>query len=98
MCYDNSKMTQTAKHIVFSGRVQGVGFRFTVMNIANRHGLTGYVRNMSDGTVEMWAQGSPEDIEKSIKKIQESFEGYIKQTTTAEGPTDQGCSDFRITF
>ena len=50
-------MTQIAKHIIFTGRVQGVGFRFTVYDMANRYQLIGQVRNLGDGTVEMIAQG-----------------------------------------
>ncbi|MHC4721051.1 MAG: acylphosphatase [Planctomycetota bacterium] len=57
-------MDSTAKHIVFTGRVQGVGFRFTALDIANRYNLTGQVRNLRDGTVEMVAQGSSDDISK----------------------------------
>jgi len=45
------------KRIVFKGRVQGVGFRFTAIRYANNLGLTGWVRNMYDGTVLMEVQG-----------------------------------------
>lgn len=48
---------QIRKHIVFSGRVQGVGFRYTACALARSLGLTGWVRNAADGTVEMEAQG-----------------------------------------
>ena len=50
-------MDQMAKHIIFAGRVQGVGFRFTAHNVARRYDVSGYVRNRPDGTVEMFAQG-----------------------------------------
>lgn len=55
-----------AKKIIFIGKVQGVGFRFTAHNIANKYHLTGYVKNLFDGSVEMLAQGQPEDIESCI--------------------------------
>lgn len=45
------------KHIYFSGRVQGVGFRFQACRIARSLGLTGYVKNLWDGRVELEAQG-----------------------------------------
>ncbi len=45
------------KHFYFSGRVQGVGFRFQACRLAQSLGLTGYVTNLSDGRVEMEAQG-----------------------------------------
>ena len=89
---------KTAKHIIFIGRVQGVGFRFTAHNIANRHQLTGYVRNLPDGSVELIAQGPPEDINDCITDIQQSFDGYIRETKTTEIPTDPRHINFKITF
>ena len=69
---------QTAKFIVFSGQVQGIGFRYTAHRIAVRCNLTGYVRNTPDGKVEMHAQGHPDDIDDCIADIQETFASYIK--------------------
>jgi acylphosphatase len=87
-----------AKHIVFSGRVQGVGFRFTALNIANRHGLTGYVKNMPDGEVEMLAQGTAEMIDNCISDLQDSFVGTISHIDINEVTPDPKLTDFRITF
>lgn len=50
------------KHMIVLGRVQGVGFRYTACVLARRLGLTGWVRNCPDGTVEMEAQGTEADI------------------------------------
>ena len=91
-------MSQQAKYIVFYGRVQGVGFRFTAMNIANRCELTGYVRNRSDGAVEMFAQGNGEDISDCIRDIRESFAGYIQDVKTKDVPYDPNYENFKITF
>ena len=91
-------MSQTARYVIFVGRVQGVGFRFTALNIANRYQLTGYVRNLPDGTVEMVAQGSPTDVVGCIRDIEKSFDGYIKETKIKEIPADSMCEDFKITF
>ena len=87
-----------AKHIIFSGRVQGVGFRFTAHNIANRYQLSGFVRNVMDGTVEMLAQGQPEDIDACIKDLENSFAGYITQTRIEETTFESKYTNFRITF
>ncbi len=87
-----------AKHIIFIGRVQGVGFRFTAHRAASRHQLTGFVRNVPDGTVEMFAQGCSEDIEDCILDIKESFGGYIRETKIEEIPPNPGYTDFNITF
>ena len=91
-------MSQTAKHIIFVGCVQDVGFRFTAHNIANRYGLAGFVRNQPDGTVEMVVQGAAEDIVDCIADIKENFSGYIRETKIEETPCDPQYKDFNITF
>ena len=91
-------MSQTAKHIIFKGRVQGIGFRFTSLNIANRYHLTGLVRNLLDGTVEMIAQGEPDDVIKCIRGIEKAFEGYITETNVTEISVNARYKDFKITF
>ncbi len=51
-----------ARQVIYSGRVQGVGFRYTVKRIAGGYEVTGWVRNLPDGRVELQAM-SPEDEE-----------------------------------
>ncbi len=87
-----------AKRIIFRGRVQGVGFRFTAHRIADRHQLTGFVRNVPDGTVEMFAQGHSEDIDDCIRDIKESFAEYIRETEIEETAADPRYTEFKITF
>ena len=87
-----------AKYIIFTGRVQGVGFRFTAYNIARRHQLAGLVRNLLDGTVEMFAQGQPRDIDDCINDIKDSFGAYITQTKIEEAAFNPQYTDFKITF
>jgi acylphosphatase len=87
-----------AKRIIFTGHVQGVGFRFTAHRMAVRHHLTGFVRNLSDGSVEMLAQGSADDIDECIRDIRDSLAGYVRETTIADVPPDPMCTDFKITF
>ncbi len=87
-----------AKSIIFTGRVQGVGFRFTARRAAYRRQLTGFVRNLPDGTVEMLAQGPAQDIDDCIQDIKEYFGDYLRETKTQEMPTDPKYKDFRITF
>jgi len=91
-------MDKVAKHIIFTGHVQGVGFRFTAQRIANRYQLTGFVRNLHDATVEMLAQGPSENIDNCIQDIKDSFAGYIRETKINEIPSDPRYNDFKITF
>ena len=90
--------TKTAKHIIFSGRVQGVGFRFTTYRIARQNRLAGFVRNLPDGTVEMFAQGRDDDITASLRDIAESFSGYLRGTEITDAAPDGGYNSFDITF
>jgi acylphosphatase len=91
-------MSQIAKHIIFTGQVQGVGFRFTAFNMANRHQLTGFVRNLPDGTVEMLIQGSSQAIDDCIRDIKGYFSGYIREIKIKEIPSNPQYKDFKITF
>ena len=91
-------MSTIAKHIIFIGRVQGIGFRFTAFNIANRYQLTGIVRNLMDGSVEMIAQGLSEDIDNCIQDIKESFADYIRKIKIEVIPLNHQYTDFKITF
>ena len=64
------------KHVIFTGRVQGVNFRYTSMTQATKLGLTGWVRNDDDGSVEMEVQGTEELIEK-LYEIMKNISSYI---------------------
>ena len=91
-------MADIAKHIIFSGRVQGVGFRYTARQIAARYGLTGFVRNLSDGTVEMFAQGRANDLAHCLRDIGESFAGYVRNTKIEDASPNTGYDEFSIAF
>lgn len=58
------------KHIIFYGRVQGVGFRWHATNFANSAGLTGWVQNLEDGTVEMEVQGIENKIDCLVEYLE----------------------------
>ena len=69
--------TQNAPQRYFlrwEGQVQGVGFRFTNTNLAQTHALTGWVRNMEDGSVEMEIQGTPANILSHLEALHASYE------------------------
>ena len=74
------------KHLIFSGRVQGVGFRYRAMNIAQMLGLIGWVKNRWDGKVEMEVQGKREEIGKLISMLfQIQFPQEISSERTGQG-------------
>ena len=89
-------MDQIAKHIIFTGRVQGVGFRYTTYRIARGYDVAGFVRNLSDGTVEMLAQGPADEVDRCIREVQDSFAGYIQDARIEQVPCNPRYSDFGI--
>jgi len=64
--------------VFFSGRVQGVGFRYTTCRIAARFPVTGYVKNLSDGRVELVVEGRQADLERLIEEISAEMQGHIR--------------------
>lgn len=68
----NSDGSSERLHVIFSGRVQGVGFRFTVLEIATQYSLTGFVRNLCDGNVELVAEGVEADLIDFLNELHES--------------------------
>ena len=58
------------KHFFFKGRVQGVGFRYRAHNAASMYGVTGWVKNLYDGSVEMEAEGTEKAIDDMILAIE----------------------------
>lgn len=91
-------MEQAARHILFSGQVQGVGFRYTAHRIARQYNIAGFVRNLPDGDVEMLAQGAEQDIDNCLADIQDYFAGYIQDTKIEPVPYSNRHTNFRITF
>ena len=74
------------KHVYFSGRVQGVGFRFQACRIARSLGLTGYVQNLWDGRVEMEAQGEESVVWDLVTALHKQPYIRIEDMETADLP------------
>src|SRR5437870_5829847 len=70
----------------FSGHVQGVGFRYTAQHVARGHKVTGYVRNLPDGRVELVAEGEPAEIDRLLRAIANQMEGHIKKRADFDSP------------
>lgn len=56
-------------HLIFTGRVQGVGFRYSAQKLALEYDVTGWVKNLYDGSVEMEAQGKESSIKNVINEL-----------------------------
>lgn len=70
-----------AKQIFYTGRVQGVGFRFSIKQLAKGFEVTGWVKNLADGRVELQAMGETEELEEFLQEIKDShLGGFIRET------------------
>lgn len=61
-------------HAIISGRVQGVCFRATTRDLARQMGVTGTVKNLPDGTVEIYAQATQEKLDQLVASLREKFD------------------------
>jgi len=85
-------------HAIYEGRVQGVGFRFTCQRIAEEFNITGWVRNMPDGNVEIVAEGKETDLYKMLAGVKDNMARYI-MSDRVEWQAFQGeFKEFNIRF
>ncbi|HTZ11211.1 MAG TPA: acylphosphatase [Candidatus Margulisiibacteriota bacterium] len=85
-------------HLYYSGRVQGVGFRFTAQEIASKLSVYGWVRNLSDGRVEIVAEAEEAVLKEFLGEIQRVFPRYVSGTEVDWEAPAEGFSDFRVRF
>lgn len=86
------KQEKVRKHIFFYGRVQGVGFRYYAVQKANQLGLTGWVKNLYDGSVEMEVEGQEELIDQLIIFLQKRTYIWIERIDAKKIPLQQDSS------
>jgi acylphosphatase len=86
------------KTIVIKGWVQGVGFRYAARKTAVQYGISGFVKNLPDGSVYIEAEGSETAVEEFLSWCHKGpLRAQIHSVTITEGPI-QGCKDFIIAF
>lgn len=82
------------KHIIVSGQVQGVGFRFKTQQSARHYGLVGWVRNNIDGTVEMEVAGPEKDMENLLNDVSKGFDHTVHVDEVRVENTSKTSDDF----
>jgi acylphosphatase len=66
-------------HVFFSGSVQGVGFRYTAATLASGYNITGWVRNLYDGRVELVAEGPVAEVEEYLEALRTEMGSYVQR-------------------
>ena len=85
-------------HVLFSGIVQGVGFRYTVERMARRQPVTGYVKNLPNGKVELVAEGEEKNLGEFLKEIRGAFPGHIHDVDSNWGEATGEFERFGVKF
>lgn len=87
-----------AKRVIFEGRVQGVGFRYTVKDLSRGFDVCGRVKNLPDGNVELQVMGEPDEVDAFIREIavESPVAGNIKNHYVDKIPLLKGVTGFRI--
>ncbi|PIQ87762.1 MAG: acylphosphatase [Candidatus Omnitrophica bacterium CG11_big_fil_rev_8_21_14_0_20_43_6] len=85
-------------HVYYSGRVQGIGFRYTLQDIANYQKVWGWVKNLDDTRVEVVAEADEEVLNSFLQQVNQHFFRYIKDEEVEWLPAGGEFRDFSIKF
>jgi len=83
------------RRLIYHGRVQGVGFRYTVRSIARRHPVIGWVKNLPEGTVELVVEAEAAEMAGFLEEVAGRFEGHVDSVDDLS-PGDEPLSGFSI--
>lgn len=92
----NSNQASERRVVHYSGRVQGVGFRYTARGLAQRYDVYGYVENLPDGRVLLVVEGDPSKLDRLIHAIAAEMERFIRNTQTDVLPASGEFADFQV--
>jgi acylphosphatase len=82
----------------FAGKVQGVGFRYTARQIAERFRVTGFVKNTADGRVLLVTEGDSQEIDRFLAALRTEQQRYIQGEESSSGPATLDFIDFAIHY
>jgi acylphosphatase len=84
--------------VYYSGRVQGVGFRYTVRWVAKRFAVTGFVKNLPDGRVQLVAEGRPDELRRFLDAVDAEMGHYVVDRQGQAGAASGRFQGFEIRF
>jgi acylphosphatase len=86
-----------AKRVLYEGRVQGVGFRFSVKSLTTGYDVVGSVKNLIDGRVELEVQGEESEVEEFLEAVLKShLRRHINRFVVREIPLKNGVKGFEM--
>ncbi len=85
-------------HLYYSGRVQGIGFRYTVADIANFQKVWGWVKNLDDARVEVMAEAEEDTLNSFLQQVNQHFSQQIKDVNIEWLSASGEFRDFKVKF
>jgi acylphosphatase len=85
------------KRVIYAGRVQGVGFRYTTHQLAGGFAVGGYVWNLPNGNVELLAEGVADQVDGFLAAVEQRMRDYIANQSVQE-EAGQGFQEFTIRY
>ena len=82
--------------VFFTGRVQGGGFRYSTVQVAKEFEVTGLVKNLADGRVQLEAQGTKVEVDAFVKAVEERMHGFIRKTERSARKSAEHFLGFQI--
>ena len=88
----------TGYRVVYTGRVQRVGFRYRAVEIAREFPVTGWVKNLSTGQVELWAEGDEDSVKAFLAAIRAAWGSFIRSEQTDWEQVTGGYTSFDVAY
>jgi acylphosphatase len=91
-------VTQQQRRVLYAGSVQGVGFRYRTVRLAGGFDVTGYVRNLADGRVELVVEGELSELTVFLGKLEAELGSFIADAKVESAPVTREFEKFGIRF
>jgi acylphosphatase len=95
---EGMKLDRERQQVFFAGQVQGVGFRYTARRVARHHAVSGFVRNLPDGRVELVVEGDSAEIDRFLGELRNTMAAYIQHCDVHRIPASGEFDEFEIRF
>jgi len=94
----NDDEPRESRQLIYSGRVQGVGFRATARHIATHYAVTGFVKNLPDGRVELVTEGTAAELDRFLGAVARELDRYISHIDQQCSAATGGYASFLIDY
>jgi acylphosphatase len=89
---------KVGRTVYYTGQVQGVGFRATAVDIARDYRVSGWVKNLADGRVQLVAEGTEDEVKKFLKAIRDHWKKNIEKEQVEEQATTGKYTKFEVAY